>query len=173
MSDQPLVVLLSGASCSCKTTIATELQRLLSSPYNPVLHIEADRLIPRTPQLWPPTNSERRRAFSRALHRSIAAYANERFDLIVDGALPYGDPAGLEDALLLYGRYRLIYVGVHCELVELERREKERTDRKQGWARQQFQDLHDGAEYDVQVNTTNSSAPDCAKLISDFLLENQ
>ena len=169
MRAQPLVVLLSGTSCSGKTAVAVELQRLLSSPDNPVLHVEADQLIPHPPKAWPPNDTQRLKAFSRALRRSIAVYAEEGFDLIVDGVLPYRDPDGVHHALSLYGQYRLLYVGVHCNLAELEKREKDRTDRQQGWAREQLQDLHDAQKYDFELDTSDSTASYCAKLVLDFL----
>ncbi len=132
MIDRPVVVLLSGTSCSGKTAVAVELQKLLSSPDHPVLHVEADQFVPHPPEPWPPNDPQRLKALSRALRRSIAVYAEEGFDLIVEGVLPYRDSDGVRHALYLYGQFRLLYVGVHCDLDELERREEGSNRSKAG-----------------------------------------
>ena len=108
---------------------------------------------------------------SRALHRAIAAFANQGFDLIVDGVLPYGRPEGIADALAVFGRHRLCYLGVHCSLDALELRERQRPDRDPGWARQQFQDLHDGANYDIDLDTTETSPADNAARVAQHLID--
>ena len=84
--------------------------------------MEADELVPHLSKSWP-TTLDPSRAFSRALRRAIAAFADEGLDIIVDGLLPYGDPDGIADTLALFGRYRLCYVGVHCDLEVLEQAE--------------------------------------------------
>ena len=58
----------------------------------------------------------------RALHRAIASFADQGFDLIVDGVLPYGHPDGIADALSIFRRHRPCYIGVHCDLDVLEQR---------------------------------------------------
>ena len=44
----------------------------------------------------------------RALHRAIASFADQGFDLIVDGVLPYGHPDSIADALSIFRRHRLL-----------------------------------------------------------------
>ena len=58
----------------------------------------------------------------RALSRAIASFADQGFDLIVDGVLPYGHPDSIAEALLIFRRHRLCYIGVHCDLDVLEQR---------------------------------------------------
>ena len=53
------------------------------------------------------------------------------------------------------------YVGVYCELPELERRERERGDRVVGQARGQFHTVHQGMLYDLEIDTTDT-APEVA-----------
>ncbi len=108
---------------------------------------------------------------SRALHRAVAAFTEQGFDLIVDGILPYGRPDDIADALCVFRRYRLCHVGVHCSLDVLEQREGRRPGRERGWARKQFQDLHAGAVYDLEVDTTATSAEDNAERIAGYLTE--
>ena len=106
----------------------------------------------------------------RALSRAIASFADQGFDLIVDGVLPYGHPDSIADALSVFRRYRLCYVGVHCALDVVEQRERERGDRNEGWARRQYQDIHDGAGYDVEVDTTMIGADENADRIARYLV---
>ena len=106
----------------------------------------------------------------RALHRSIVSFADQGFDLIVDGVLPYGHPDSIADALSVFRRYRLCYIGVHCDLDVLEQRERERADRTEGWARRQYQDLHDDEDYDVEVDTTTTGADESADRIARYLV---
>lgn len=171
MSDdrerRPWIILLSGATSSGKTTLSRALQHRLSRPARIFLHVEADRFVPLLPEDDAPGQSS---PMSRALHRAIAAFAEQGFDLIVDGILPYGRPDDIADALSVFQRYRLCHVGVHCSLDVLEQRERRRPEREPGWARQQFKDLHTGAAYDVEVDTTSASAEDNAERVAGYLI---
>jgi chloramphenicol 3-O phosphotransferase len=48
------------------------------------------------------------------------------------------------------------FVGVHCDLEELELRELARGDRRIGQARGQFGKVHEGMVYDIEVDTTTT-----------------
>ena len=164
----PWIVLLNGTSCSGKTTLSRALQRKLSLPWRPFLHIEADRFLPHLPDDI--ADGSLAVTMRRALHRAIASFSNEGFDLIVDGVLPYGHPDSIADALSIFHLYRLCYVGVHCDLEVLEQRERGRADRTEGWARRQFQDLHDGAAYHIEVDTTTTGADENTDQIARYLV---
>ena len=159
---------MSGTSCSGKTTLSRALQRRLSLPRRPFLHIEADRFLPHLPD----DVGERCLAVPMhwALHRAIASFADQGFDLIVDGVLPYGHPDSIADALSIFRRHRLCYIGVHCDLDVLEQRERATADRNEGWARRQYKDLHDGAGYDIEVDTTTTGADENADRIARHLV---
>jgi chloramphenicol 3-O phosphotransferase len=161
------IILLNGTSCSGKTTLSGALQRRLSLPRRPFLHIEADRFLPHLPD--DVGDGSLAVPMHRALHRAIASFAGQGFDLIVDGVLPYGHPDSIADALSIFRRHRLCYIGVHCDLDVLEQRERERVDRNEGWARRQFQDLHDGAVYDIEVDTTMTGADENADRTARYL----
>lgn len=119
--------------------------------------------------VWPGSEPVTAGRVSRALHRAAAAFADQGFDLIVDGILPYGRPDDLADALAIFRCYRLCYVGVHCELDVLEERERSRAGQTVGLARKQHADLHAGQAYDVVVDTTASRAEDVAVRICEYL----
>ena len=164
----PWIILLSGTTSSGKTTLSRALQHRLSRPARLFLHIEADRFVPHLPE---DVGSGQSSPMSRALHRAIAAFAEQGFDLIVDGILPYGRPDDIADALPIFQRYRLCHVGVHCSLDVLEQREKRRPQREPGWARRQFHDLHDGTAYHVEVDTTATSPEDNAERVARYLID--
>ena len=101
----PWIVLLSGTSCSGKTTLTRALQVKLSLPCRPFLRIETDRFLPQLADDIARGSLDV--PMSRAHHRAIASFSNECFDLIVDGILPYGHSDSIADALSVFHLYRL------------------------------------------------------------------
>jgi len=59
----------------------------------------------------------------------------------------------------------VFFVGVHCDLAELERRERERGDRVIGQARGQYQNVHESMSYDIEVDTTQTTPEDAASQV--------
>ena len=166
--NTPWIILLSGPTSSGKTSLARSLQRRLSTTQRPFLHAKADRIeMPNIPEQW--NEDKERDRFQRAFRQSVMIYAQQGYDIIVDGILPYGDPDGVQDTLDSYSAYRLCYVGVHCDLEILERRVTTRPIRDLEFARQQFQDLHEGQVYDLEVDTTSRTPEAAAELIAEFL----
>jgi chloramphenicol 3-O phosphotransferase len=132
--EQGKIILISGASSSGKSTLAKGLQKSLADPF---LHMQLDSYIEMLPRT---DDGEMFRRMVRGLNRAIGVMADEGNNLIVDHVLI--DNAWLKQLLeLLRGRY-VLFVGLHCPLNELERREKGRDTRRQGFARQQFEDIH-------------------------------
>ena len=166
--NTPWIILLSGPTSSGKTSLARSLQRRLSTTQRPFLHAEADKIgMPNIPEQW--NEDKERDRFQRALRQSVMTYAQQGYDIIVDGILPYGDPDGVQDTLDSYSAYRIFYVGVHCDIDTLERRVTTRPNRNLEFARQQFQDLHEGQIYDLEVDTTSRTPEAAAELIAEFL----
>lgn len=62
-------------------------------------------------------------------------------------------------------------VGVHCEFEELERREIARGDRVRGQARAQLGHVHNGVDYDFQVDTTHISPYQAASDVAAAYLD--
>jgi chloramphenicol 3-O phosphotransferase len=154
------VILISGTSSSGKSTLAKGLQKLLGDPF---LHLQLDsyiEMLPRTDD-W-----EMFQRMVRGLNRSVAAMAEEGNNLIVDHVLI--DNAWLEQLLeLLHGHY-VLFVGLDCPLEELERREQERDARRQGFARQQFDNIHTGKIYDLKLDTSVLSADESVARVLEF-----
>jgi chloramphenicol 3-O-phosphotransferase len=55
----------------------------------------------------------------------------------------------------------------------LERRERERKDRKKGNARNQYFKLHVGKSYDIEVNTYEISYNECTDRIVSYVRNNK
>jgi chloramphenicol 3-O phosphotransferase len=154
------IILISGTSSSGKSTLAKGLQRSLSDPF---LHLQLDsyiEMLPRTDD-W-----EMFQRMVRGLNRSVAVMTEEGNNLIVDHVLI--DNAWLEQLLKLLRERYVLFVGLHCPLVELERRECERDARRQGFARQQFDNIHKGKIYDLKLDTSFLSAEECVERVLEF-----
>jgi chloramphenicol 3-O phosphotransferase len=60
----------------------------------------------------------------------------------------------MQRLLRLLSGVDVFFVGVHCPLPELERRERERGNRRLGEARTDFETTHTFCRYDFEVLTT-------------------
>jgi chloramphenicol 3-O phosphotransferase len=100
-------------------------------------------------------------------HRAIAGMAQAGNDLVVDHVL--SEPWRLQDCLEVLRGLDVVFVGVHCPLEELERRERVRGDRTPGQAAAQFSRVHQHGRYDFECDTGTSSPRECALAIKEFL----
>lgn len=78
------------------------------------------------------------------------------------------------DLLLQYAEklelHNVYFVGVHCALAVLQARERQRGDRLGGLSNDQFLRAHQGLRpYDLQVDTTDTSALKVAQTILGYL----
>ncbi len=162
----PLVILLSGASSSGKTSLAKELQRRLRVP---AVLVEADRTFPDVPTghpRWPSLGLSHSDVVL-AFHRSVAAWAEAGFDVIVDGSLPYEDRQLRDACVRVFETFDLRVVGVRCSAAELAAREAGRPDERPiGWAVRQAGDIHDGMRYAAEVDTTARAVEECAEEVA-------
>ena len=99
-------------------------------------------------------------------HTAAAAMARAGNLVIVDDVLE-DNPPWVENLLELFDGLEVVFIGVHCPLEELERRERERKDRKEGMARLQFEQVHAQAVYDIEVDTSVLSLEECASVIME------
>jgi chloramphenicol 3-O phosphotransferase len=93
---------------------------------------------------------------------AIAAMARHGNDLIVDDVLLGRDTAEYGEAL---AGLTVHWVGVFAPLDVLEARERERKDRMIGLSRWQFNRVHRGIKYDLEIDTSEASPTECAQLI--------
>jgi chloramphenicol 3-O phosphotransferase len=161
------IILLHGASSSGKSTLARALQGTLPEPF---WHISIDHLrdagvlpaarIARGDFQW----REMRAGFFDGFHRSLAAYASAGNNLIVEHIL---DTDGwLHDLVALLAPFEVFFVGLHCPLPELVRREAARGDRRIGSAEQDHHTIHRDLRYDLELQSDRSPVDNAASLIA-------
>ncbi len=160
------LIFLNGTTSSGKTSIAHALQEQLVRPYcltgiDDAFAMLPDRLHNNSDGFF--FDRDERDlvrlnfghiglACLKAHHRSVAALALSGIDLICDEVI-------LTDELrrdwhdVLKG-VDTAFVGVHCSLDELERREIERGDRAIGQAHGQYDIVHSHMHYDIEVDST-------------------
>ncbi len=179
MTTSPVdLVVLNGGSSSGKSTIARQLQLLLLP--QTWLTLGVDDLIDAMPPATQPSPSqpaiefaadgsvvigEAFRAVEAAWNRGVAAMAAAGTRVIVDDVFLSGaaSQARLRSA---FASLRVLWVGVRCDPDVAAAREAVRPGRIAGMARSQAQAVHVGVAYDLEVDTTDSPALDCARLIA-------
>ena len=172
------IVLLNGVGSAGKSAIAKALQTMTKEPF---LHVAMDSFLKMLPEAYQdhPDGVAYETIYEdgkplvvirvgsvgeRTLHgmrQAIAAMANHGNNLIVDDVL-MGDAAAYSDLL---SHFDLFTVGVFAPLEVLEARERERSDRLPGLARWQFDRVHAGMTYDLEVDTSTAEPMACAEQI--------
>ena len=149
------IILLNGASSSGKSTLARGLQHNLDGPFwhFSIDHLFAARVLPKTridagEFPW----SGLCRPFFDGFHRCLPALADAGNNLIVEHIIE--DESWIPRLLRLLGSLDVFFVGVRCPLHELERRERERGDRRIGEAKSDYAITHTFALYDMEVDAT-------------------
>lgn len=150
------IILLNGASSSGKSTLAQDLQATLDEPFwhFSIDHLMAANVLPRARLdsqdfLW----RDVRPHFFEGFHRCLPALALAGNNLIVEHIVE--TEVWLHRLLRLLNQLDVFFVGVHCPLPELERREVERGDRRIGEARTDFETTHAIiGRYDFEVLAT-------------------
>lgn len=151
------IILLNGASSAGKSTLARAIQAALDEPF---LHCSSDLLAVGLPERRDPEGpfawwGNVRPRFFAGFHRCVVALALAGNDLIVDHVIEFADwRADLRELLLPFD---VFFVGVHCSLGEIERRERERGDRRIGEGREHVEvdRIHEFGPYDFEVDTTD------------------
>ena len=71
----------------------------------------------------------------------------------------------MSDLLKLLGGFDVFFVGVHCPLSELKRRERERGNRRPGEAQMDSRKVHSFAEYDIEIDSMQPNQDNVYALI--------
>ena len=164
--DQGKIIIINGASSAGKTTLARQLQQTLRAPF---WHISFDHLRDSYALPWSRILNrelnwrEMRPAVFDGFHRCLPVLARAGNNLIVDHIIE--TEAWLSDLLSLLSGFDVFTVGVHCPLLELERRERERGDRGPGEAKADFQIVHSFIEYDFEVDSRQPNEANAAAVI--------
>lgn len=149
------IILLNGASSAGKSTLAQALQARLAEPF---WHFSIDHLL--AAKVLPMSRIDSgefawhgmRPQFFDGFHRCIPALAAAGNNLIVEHIVESQD--WMNRLLHLFEPFDVFFVGLHCPLPELERREIERGNRRIGEARTDFETTHAFCQYDFEVQST-------------------
>ncbi len=174
------VIVLNGASSSGKSSIARALQALLPLPF---LSFGVDTFVDALPPTSPTeqqgisiaedgvvTVDEGFRRLEDGWYQGLAAIARAGVGVIVDEVFLGGGTGQKRLGAVLDG-LAVAWIGVRCDLDVAIAREAVRPDRPRGMAESQASVVHDGMHYDLEVDTTATSAQECARRIVDVLAE--
>jgi len=168
-SDTGKIIIINGPSSSGKTTLALALQKQLSVPFIRFsfdLFIE-NKVLPRD-QIdretfsWPAM----RPAVFDGLHRCIPALASAGNNVIFDHIIE--KEGWLHDLVRYLADFDVFFVGLHCSMEELERREIRRGNRRIGEARTDLQIVHRFGIYDLELNSERPAEENVQILISEW-----
>ena len=174
------VIVLNGASSSGKSSIALELQGLLPRSF---LAFGVDTLVASLPPASPRHEpgivfgshgvvavDDRFRKVEHAWYQGLAAIARDDVGVIIDEVFLGGRESQGRLRSALSG-LRVVWVGVRCDLEVAVAREVARPERTQGMASSQAMIVHEGVQYDLQVDTTTNTALECATTIAEYIAD--
>lgn len=142
------VIFLHGASSAGKTVLASAIRATAEDGF---LFLSLDHfrdsgaLRPGSYQDWPAARDR----FFEGFHHSIGAFARAGNDLIIEHILD--DPRWFAQLRAELDGHHLLFVGVHTPLTVLNNREATRGDRPIGSAARDFERIHQGLTYDIEV----------------------
>ncbi len=167
----PQIICLNGTSSAGKTAIAKQLQELLPAVY---LNFSIDSILYTLPPsaLYRMTHGQdisdlKYPQLVRSYNACVARLVEMGHFLVIDNAMDR-----IEQVIDLLERiqgYSILLVGVHCSLKELNRRELQRQDRTIGEAAAQFNRVHRGFVYDVEVDSSAKSPSELALEIVEHI----
>jgi chloramphenicol 3-O phosphotransferase len=160
------IIIINGPSSSGKTTLALAAQKQLDIPFirfsfdlfldNQSLPIEQMR---NGTFSW---EAMRPSVFS-GLHQCLPALAKAGNNLICDHIIESRD--WLHDLLQSISGLDVFFVGLHCSLAELERREIQRGNRRSGEAQADLEIVHQFTTYDLELDSENPLKDNVKRLV--------
>lgn len=179
MTATSRIVMLNGVGSVGKSSIAKALQSIARDVF---LHVEMDAFLDMMPErsfghadglVFEPLQEDGKPSVAimtgpvaervfRGMRHAIAAMAEQGNNLIVDDVMVGSDAA---EYVKLLGAFRVSWVGVFASLEVLEARERQRGDRMIGLARWQYDRVHRGIRYDLEIDTTIATPLECAERI--------
>jgi len=179
-TNQPILIVLNGASSSGKTSTANALLDLLDPPCVVTgLDDMFERFRPFGPELtgtfshirrrvlisWFQFTNGRLRLF-RYLHRDVVCRIQTGQSVIVDTAMM--DPRALRDAASCFAPLHGILVGMKPPLAVSEEWEAKRGDRPPGHARKHYDLIHAHGIYDLMLDPSQLTPQECARTIVEW-----
>jgi chloramphenicol 3-O phosphotransferase len=169
------VIILNGGSSSGKTTIAKCLQNSLSTSW---LRFSIDDLIDAMPNAMFNVDSGIKfdsdgsvspgaefRTLESAWMHGIAEMVRRGAKVIIDDVFISGIDAYNRWQVSLEG-LQVLWVGVFCDPAVATARENKRGDRVAGMAVSQATVVHVGMNYDIEVDTSDASPEECARIVA-------
>ena len=173
------IIILNGAGSAGKSSIARALRDITIEPF---LHVAMDDFLAMLPPAYwdradgivfdtvtqdgkPAIAIKTGKVAARALsgmRRAVAALAAEGNNLIVDDVMLGSEMA---EYRTLLASFDVSFIGVFAPLSLLEERESRRGDRMIGLARWQYDRVHAGRTYDLEIDTSAATAEACAHRI--------
>jgi chloramphenicol 3-O phosphotransferase len=183
MTKAATVILLNGVGSAGKSSIAKALQQIAAEPF---LHVAMDDFLDMLPAryfdhpdglVFEPLTEDGKPSIAihtgpvcerllGGMRHAAAALAEFGNNLVIDEVLMGADETSADYQRLL-APYRLYWVGVMAPLEILEAREHARADRMVGLARWQFSRVHAGLTYDLEIDTSQVSPQEAARIIKD------
>ena len=172
MTETCKVVFLNGTSSSGKTSIAKHLQELLLPDI--YLNFSIDSILYALPPSALKRMTTGQDISDLRYDTLVEAYYSCARTLVVSGHHLIMDDAvtGVQSAAMVKRHLEDLHpvmVGVHCDLQVLKARELNRGDRTIGEAEWQFPTIHSHIKYDIEVDTTTTSAIQVAENIATIL----
>ena len=179
MNRPAQIILLNGVGSSGKSSIAKQFQKIAGKPF---LHVQMDdfcAMLPEALQDNPDgfafeeisekgkplivvnTGPVGARAM-RGMRHAITAMAHQGNNLIVDDVMLENEQ---EEYEALLAGIETFFVGVFAPLEVLEASERQRGDRMIGLARWQYDRVHRGKKYDLEIDSGSLDPLQCAMLI--------
>ena len=160
------LIIINGASSSGKTTLALAAQKQFDIPF---LRFSFDLLLDHNAL---PLDQIRNGTFSwdlmrpsvfKGIHQCVPALATAGNNVIFDHIIE--TKGFLHELIQLTSELDVFFVGLHCSLSELERREIQRGNRRSGGARTDFETVHKITSYDLELNSENPVEENAKRLI--------
>lgn len=187
MRNNPYIIYLNGPSSAGKSTLARALQNTLPSPF---LVIGIDQVIFMMPEKlndwtndtlapgfsWQPVKNSAGNVTAYKIgigdfgNRMVQAFKDIVFTLAQSGHSIIIDDVSfgkqqVDQWKTILRNFNVLWVGVTAPIDILEKREKERGDRKIGSARWQHEHVHVDVDYDLMINTHAKTIDENVKII--------
>jgi chloramphenicol 3-O phosphotransferase len=160
------IIIINGPSSAGKTTLALALQRQIDIPcirFSFDLFLDHKSLPLEQIRNGTFSWDQMRPSVFRGVHQCLPALATAGNNVIFDHIIETKE--SLHELISLISELDVFFVGLHCSLPELERREMQRGNRRKGEAHQDFQTVHSITSYDLELNSENALEENLALLI--------
>ena len=164
------IIILNGTSGSGKSSLSVEMQKQLDEPF---WHVSSDQLI--SAKILPKRDFEggkfnwkiMRPNFFQAFHNCIPAIAETGNSIILDHIIEKEE--WLHQLQILLSGFDVLFIGLHCNIHELETRELSRVNSSPGLKRfigesKEHLNTHNFCNYDFEINTSITPISTNAKL---------